>query len=280
MFGVAVARLDQVTAAEKARYESLYCGLCRTLKERYGQAPRACLSYDLTFLAMLRGSLDEGPEEVGIQKCASHPIGGRPYARNTAMPYAADLSVALAYHKCLDDVADDASLAARGAERLLTGPYQQARERIPNACRAIEEAMAAIRAIEGDPASAPDDAAEAFGGLLGVLFAREGGFWEPHLERLGRATGRVVYLMDAAVDLPKDERSGSYNPFTGRGMSPDGLRRLLASEAHGMACAFDVLPLERDAHLLESVVYSGIWQKFNAVYSDASSDQEDAEDAQ
>lgn len=280
VFGVAVARLDQVTAAEKERYESLYCGLCRTLKERYGQAPRACLSYDLTFLAMLRGSLDEGPEETGIEKCASHPIGGRPYARCAAMSYAADLSVAFAYHKCLDDVADDASVAARGAERLLAGPYERARGHIPDACQAIEEAMAAIRAIERDAASEPDDAADAFGNLLGTLFARKSGFWAPHLERLGRATGRVVYLMDAAVDLPKDERSGSYNPFAGRGMSPQELRCLLASEAHEMACAFDVLPLERDAHLLESVVYSGIWQKFNAIYSDASSDQEDAEDAQ
>ena len=280
MFGVAVARLDQVTEAEKARYESLYCGLCRTLKERYGQAPRAALSYDLAFLAMLRGSLDEGPEETGTERCASHPFEGRPYVRNAAMPYAADLSVAFAYHKCLDDMADDASLAARGGHRVLAGPYERACSRIPDACRAIEEAMDAIRAIEEDPSSAPDDAADAFGGLLGTLFAREGGFWAPHLDRLGRATGRVVYLMDSAVDLPEDERSDSYNPFAGRRMEPEALRRLLAAEAHEMACAFQVLPLERDAHLLESVVYSGIWQKFNAVYLDASSDQQDAEDAQ
>lgn len=269
MFGIAVARLDQVTEAEKERYQRLYCGLCHTLKARYGQAPRACLSYDLAFLAMLMGSLEEGPEKDATATCPSHPIRGRACTFLPSMDHAADLSVALAYHKCLDDIEDDGSVTARGARALLAKHYQKARERIPFECASIEESMAALRAIEGDPAAAPDDAADEFGRLLGCLFAQNAGIWRERMERLGRATGRLVYLMDAAVDLPKDEESGSYNPFAGSGMQPHELRALLGILAMDVAEAFDALPFERDAHLLQSVIYSGIWQKFNAVYSDA-----------
>lgn len=270
MFGIAVARLDQVTEAEKERYQSLYCGLCHTLKDRYGSVPRATLSYDLTFLCLLLGSLAESAEETGIERCASHPVSGTPFTANAFMPYAADLSVALAYYKCLDDIADEGSVPARAGRAALSSHYQHARERIPEECQAIEDSMERIRVIEGTPDAPSDAAAEEFGRLMGTLFAHDAGFWEPHLRQLGEATGRFIYLMDAAVDLADDEKSGSYNPFAGTGITAEELRVLLASLALDMARAFDVLPLERDTHLLESVIYSGIWQKFNAVYSDAS----------
>ena len=57
MFGIAIARLDKITDIEKQRYQALYCGLCKSLKERYGQVSRLSLSYDLVFLAMLFDSL-------------------------------------------------------------------------------------------------------------------------------------------------------------------------------------------------------------------------------
>lgn len=269
MFGIAVARLDQVSEQDKERYQHLYCGLCHTLGERYGQVPRATLSYDLTFLAMLLGALDECPEEVGQMRCPANPVKSVPYVANAHMPYAADLSVALAYHKCLDDIHDEGTFKARAAGALLKGHYQQARARIPRECALIEQSMARIVRIEEDPSSASDDAAEEFGALLGELFAHGGGFWEPHLRTLGQAVGRLVYLMDAAVDLPEDVASGAYNPLSEAQMTPDDMRCMLGELAFAVAVAFERLPIERDLELLQSVIYSGIWQKFNHVYSNA-----------
>ncbi len=125
--------------------------------------------------------------------------------------------MALAYHKVLDDVADDGDLAARAAERLLAGAYERARARIPEQCAEIERAMAAIRAIEGAernntpslsdaakpacvpplsadatdtaPAFDPDAAAREFGRMLGRLFAHNQGFWAEAMEALGAAWG-------------------------------------------------------------------------------------------
>lgn len=255
--------------AEKERYQALYCGLCRTLKERYGQVSRAVLSYDLTFYLMLANSLFEPPETKGSATCITHPTKPMPYILCRATPYAADLSVALAYHKCLDDIQDDGSLTARAAQLALSGSYATAQKRIPKECEALEAAMARIRQIEADPGSGPDDGANAFGLLLGSLFAHDGGFWAPALNRLGASLGRLIYLMDAAVDLPEDEKRGSYNPFASSGLTPDDLRILLGSVAADAAEAFEALPLERDVHLMSSVLYGGIWQSFNRVYSDA-----------
>ena len=269
MFGIAVARLDQVSVAEKERYQALYCGLCRTLKEHYGQVSRAVLSYDLTFYLMLANSLFEPPEISGSASCITHPTKQMPYILCRATPYAADLSVALAYHKCLDDIQDEGSLTARAARVALQSSYARAQKRIPEECFYLEEAMARIRQIEADPASGPDDGANAFGSLLGILFAHDAGFWTSALNRVGNALGRLIYLMDAAVDLPEDEKRGSYNPFAPFSFTPDELRCLLTSVAADAADAFEALPLERDAHLLESVLYGGIWQSFNTVYSDA-----------
>lgn len=269
MFGIALARLDQVSAQEKERYQALYCGICRTLKERYGQVGRTVLNYDLTFYLMLANSLFEPPETAVSAPCISHPTRQMPSIICKATPYAADLSIALAYHKCLDDIDDDNSMKARIARAVLHASYLKARMSIPEECRAVEEAMARIRLIETAPSSGADEGANAFGDLLATLFSHDAGEWTDALASLGRSLGRLIYLMDAAVDLRDDVKMGSYNPFAATMPAPHDMRIILAALAADVAKRFEMLPLIRDVHLMESVLYSGIWQRFNEVYSDA-----------
>lgn len=273
MFGFVVADADALSDDEKARYQAVYCGLCLALRDRYGQRSRACLTYDLTFFALLCASLHEPEETRGESHCVMHPAPAapRPWARSVWTDYAADLTVALAYHKVLDDVADDGGVGARAAERLLAGAYGRAAERIPQACAAIEASMAAIRAIESAPADAfdPDAAAREFGALLGRLFACGQGFWADTMDELGRALGRFIYLMDAAVDFDDDERSGSYNPFVILGSDPEAMGTTLALTAAEAAAPYERLPLVQDKHLMDSILYSGVWAQFNQKYRTA-----------
>ena len=222
------------------------------------------------------------------------PAAPRAWARSVWTDYAADLSVALAYHKVLDDVTDDGDLAARAAERLLAGAYERARARIPEQCAEIKRAMAAIRAIEGSgrnntpalsdstetacvsPLSAdatdtalafdPDAAAREFGRMLGRLFAHNQGFWAEAMEALGNSLGRFIYLMDAAVDFANDARTGSYNPFVTLGSDADAMRATLALAAADAAAPYERLPLVQDAHLMDAILYSGVWAQFNKAY--------------
>lgn len=115
MFGFVMADAGALSEDEKERYRAVYCGLCLALRDRYGQLSRACLTYDLTFFVLLCNSLHEPAETQGASHCVMHPAPAapRPWARSAWTDYAADLSVALAYHKALDDVADDGDLKAR-----------------------------------------------------------------------------------------------------------------------------------------------------------------------
>ena len=111
MFGFVVADAGALSEEEKERYRAVYCGLCLALRDRYGQLSRACLTYDLTFFVLLCNSLHEPAETQGTSHCVMHPAPAAPraWARSAWTDYAADLSVALAYHKVLDDVADELS---------------------------------------------------------------------------------------------------------------------------------------------------------------------------
>lgn len=297
MFGFILPNLESLDAEEKQRYRSVYCGVCRSIRRRYGQRCRLTVSYDMTFLALVLGSLYEPDEETGAKRCPVHPAEPQAFACSVYTDYAADVSVALAYHKLLDDWRDDRSKRARAAAAALAAPYRRARRRRPEACRAIEVAMDDIHAIErearaframrmskGRDASAcdasapagsgaklvaaeppsPDAAANRFGLLMGDLFAFQDDFWATDLRRFGARLGKFVYVMDAAVDLEEDQKSGSYNPFVMMGTSREEARESLELLAAGMADAFERLPLERDVHVLRSVLYAGVWQQFEA----------------
>ena len=269
MFGFVAADAGALSEEEKERYRAVYCGLCLALRDRYGQLSRACLTYDLTFFVLLCNSLHEPVETKGASHCVMHPAPAapRPWARSTWTDYAADLSVALAYHKVLDDIADDGALKARAAERLLAGAYERARTRIPEQCAEIERAMATIRAIEqGGAADDPDAAAHEFGRMLWRLFARDQGFWAAAMEELGCGLGRFIYLMDAAVDFTDDAASGSYNPFVALGSDSEAMRATLALAAADAAAPYEHLPLVQDAHLMDAILYSGIWAQFTKAY--------------
>ena len=266
MFGFVQASMASLDEAQRARYREVYCGLCRVLKRRYGQLSRFCLTYDLTFYVLLCNSLAEPPEEQEASLCVAHPGRRLPYAASSCTDYAADLSVALAYHKLADDWADERKRSARLGMAALSGAYARARERIPAQCACIEAALARIAAIEADPASQPDDAALEFGRLLGLLFAHGQGVWAGPMRAFGERLGCFVYFMDAAVDLADDLARGSYNPFLAMDRSPESMRSLLSTLMGQAAAVFEKLPLEQDLHLMRSVLYEGVWAKFNSTY--------------
>ena len=279
MFGYILPNLESLGEEERLRYHAVYCGVCRSIRARYGQRCRLAVSYDMTFLALVLGSLYEPEERHLAKRCPVHPMQPREVAQSEFTDYAADLSVAMAYHKCLDDWRDDRSAKARAAAIALAFPYKKAKRRVPKACEAIEEALASIHAIEdaamgkGGPVQegaepsaepSPDAAANCFGLLLGNLFACKDDFWATDLRRFGARLGKFVYVMDAAMDLRQDRETGSYNPFAKTDCTSEDLREDLELLAASTADAFERLPLERDVHVLRSVLYSGIWQRYNA----------------
>lgn len=148
MFGFIAPRLDEVEPEEKERFQAVYCGVCRALGRRCGQRCRLTLSYDMAFLALLLGSMYEPAEEQSEGRCPPHPANPRPYLMTECIDYAADMNVALAYYKSLDDWNDERSVPGRAAAAALEKPYRGVRERNPRACAAIEHYLGAIDELE------------------------------------------------------------------------------------------------------------------------------------
>ena len=105
MFGYVRPSEARLSEADKERFAAAYCGLCRTLGERYGLASRFILNYDFAFLAILLWE-GEVPEPLHRGRIA-HPAGKRPYfPGNAALELAADYSVILARWQAADALAD------------------------------------------------------------------------------------------------------------------------------------------------------------------------------
>lgn len=77
MFGYVIADLGRLTEAQRLRYHSVYCGLCRALYADYGAAGALALTYDMTFLTLLLAALYEPEERSGAARCLRHPARRR-----------------------------------------------------------------------------------------------------------------------------------------------------------------------------------------------------------
>jgi len=54
MFGYIVMNKPEIKFKDFDLYRSFYCGLCRELKSKYGISGQISLTYDMTFVALLR----------------------------------------------------------------------------------------------------------------------------------------------------------------------------------------------------------------------------------
>jgi len=265
MFGYLTAQTELLTPEQLARYRACYCGLCRSLKDRHGQLGRLTLNYDMCFLVLLLDSLDEPELRQGEEPCIAHPRTARAWQRTENSDYAADLTVALAYNKCLDDWHDDASPLALAETAALRRSYRKVQALWPRQCEAIEQGLRALGELEKNGEADPDAAAACFGALMAELFVRREDRWAPQLRALGGALGRFIYILDACMDLDKDALLGRYNPLRRRyGMKNAAAFRDILKMLLGDAVrAFDALPLVQDAGLMQNILCAGLWAAFD-----------------
>jgi len=264
VFGLVTANYPELTKEQKSRYGSIYCGICRQIRQRSSQLSRLGLSYDMAFLALLLMSLYEPEEETGHRACLLHPIKPRSWVDNEYIRYAADMNVALAYHKAADDWQDDKSCTARLRSAIFSESYPRIRQQYPRQCEAIEDCIARLAVLEEENCENPDEVANCFGELMATLLVYREDIWTPNLARMGMALGRFIYLADAVLDYRRDQRKKKYNPFLAQGMGEDweSWRQYLVLAMARCTEAFERLPLVQDKPLLDNILYSGVWSSF------------------
>jgi len=264
MFGYVVANWKELNEDQKKRYQAAYCGVCRRIREQSGNVSRLGLRYDMAFLSLLLSSLYEPEERGGERACLMHPIQKRGWIDNPYVRYGADMNVALAYYKCLDDWQDDGKFSAKVMAEAFGKHLPEIRQRYPRQCEAIRDCIGKLSELEKANCENPDEVANCFGQLMAELLVYEEDFWAPTLRQMGMALGRFIYLLDAAVDYRKDKKQGKYNPYIAMGAEEDWPRwEEYLVLAMGKCCeAYERLPLVQDKALLDNILYSGVWASY------------------
>ena len=239
MFGYLRPLVSELRVRELEYYRAVYCGVCRSMGKSCGAASRLCLSYDLTFLAMLTAALS-GEKTVFGKKICSCPAGGRKKMAvgSASVDYAGAVCGMLVSLRFADDAADERGLrrtASRALGSLSSSWVKKAGKLYPGLeegtltrLRALSEAekeASGCGKAEADPEGecrpeAPaDSCASLFGELLSFLcsypFADEKFRRERKIAAaVGYAVGRWIYLVDAADDMKDDEKHRRFNPLS------------------------------------------------------------------
>lgn len=264
MFGLVNANWKELSREQQARYSAVYCGICRDIQHRSSLLARVTLSYDMAFLALLHMSLYEPREESGRQVCLMHPISRRPWVENPYVQYAADMNVALAYYKALDDYHDDGKQSAKLLADSLEEHYHRIQAQWPRQCNAIATCIQELSQLESRAVPNPDLPASCFGQLMAELLVYQEDVWAETLRSIGFSLGRFIYLADAMMDYAQDARKKQYNPFLASGQPrDDALWEQYLLLAMGRCTeSYEKLPLLQDKALLDNILYSGVWVQY------------------
>lgn len=270
MFGYIIINKGDMKFKEFDVYHSYYCGLCRSLKERYGGLGQVSLSYDMTFLVMLLSGLYEPKTEEGMTKCIAHPFEKHMTRRNFFTDYGADMNVLLTYYKCMDDWNDDKKVSRLAYGKLMKSAYRKIRSDYREKVKKIDDLMRELGLQERKSSEDIDKMSGLFGEIMGELLAVRKDEWEENLRMLGVYLGKYIYLLDAYEDIEDDIKENRYNPLKKRYENPDfdeEVKTILTMMMAGCSKEFEKLPIIDNAEILRNILYSGVWYRYEVVRS-------------
>lgn len=273
MFGYVIVNKGDLTFREFDVYHSYYCGLCKTLKEKYGVLGQLALNYDMTFLVMLLSSLYEPQTDYTREGCVTHLFMKQGISKNEITQFGADMTILLTAYKCEDDWQDEKKLSRKLYESALHGRMSKVKEKYRDKAEIIEVCFANLHRLEQENCDKPDKMAAIFGKVMEELFVYREDEWEETLRSMGFYLGKYIYLLDAYEDLEKDKKQKNYNPFSTRSELPDfeeECRIVLTSAISECTRAFEMLPLIDNVKILRNILYSGVWYKYGKVKEERS----------
>lgn len=132
MFGYIVPFVPELKIREFELFRTYYCGLCRTLKDRYGKCD--VLNYDAVFLYVLsEGFVEDHPQNT-VSKCIVHPFRKNNVLKTPAADYAADVNILMAYAKAHDDREDEGGMRSAIQCKVLEKHFAKSKYPLPSGC--------------------------------------------------------------------------------------------------------------------------------------------------
>ena len=226
MFGYINPIKAELDTEQRKEYQLFYCTLCQTLGNNYGRSARMALSYDATLLAIMIAGMLESQE-------INQPVTGRarcPAALwrkkecldsdHPAFTFAASAGLEAVAGKILDNMQDEGRFYNRLLWKWVQPRHIKAQEVIHLHGLELDMEAMASQQIKAEKESASlIEVAQQTSEALGQVFAavaRLGGKEESAaaMYELGYYTGRVIYILDACDDLPRDQKQCAYNAIS------------------------------------------------------------------
>ena len=268
MFGYVTVCEPELKMKDFRTYRSYYCGLCQSLKEKYGFSGQMTLTYDMTFAIILLTSLYECRTHTEQHRCKAHLVKKQMMRRNEITEYAADMNLLLAYYHLEDDWADEKKPGALAAKSLLQRKAKGISHRYPRQSRIFKKALGAIHRCERENCKDLDRISGYFGKMMAEILVYQKDVWEKTLRKIGFFLGKFIYLMDAYEDLEEDLKKGCYNPLAHLWKEPDyeeRIKNILCMMIAECSAEFEKLPCLLDVDILRNILYDGVWNRYRLI---------------
>ncbi len=277
MFGYVKAYKPEMKIAEFETYKAVYCSLCKVLGKQYGIMAKMTLSYDFTFMALLRLSVADECCGYSTMRCAFNPLKKCSCLKNHSeeMDYTAACSIILFYYKLKDNIIDSGFLGKLKSYALL--PFfsryrKKAIKKYPDIDVHAAKMILDQRNLEDGRCGKFDLAAEPTANFLKAAFVREtdSDINKRVLAQLGYCAGKWIYLMDALDDLDDDIKSGDYNVIAiknglygnaddeSRKQAKEYAKGVINSYNSGVCDAYVLLDKKRYDTILGNILYLGM----------------------
>ena len=230
-----------------------YCGTCKTIGSRYGQAARLTLNHDTVFLAELLTALSSDLRLSPAYRsfnCMTLPKRGEEMP--AVLRYSAAATLVLTEFKVIDHIEDTGRRRWRAMSRAFSQSFRNARRDLADLGFPVERLHETLRTQstrERDGTtlgefSAPTAEATALFFAHGALVTHQAPEAAATLESLGRKFGELVYLLDAFEDYEKDLASGAFNAIRALGGDKREVAAQLQSLTEAVREDLQQLPLK------------------------------------
>ena len=267
MFGYIQPNREELKIKEFELYKAVYCSLCKVLGKNYGFFARITLSYDFTFLSLLKLSLNDGCNNIERKHCVYNPLKKCNFLKESEndLDYTAAAAAILLYFKMLDNVSDEKGfkkIAFKFISLLYKPSYKKAKNKYPNLAQSVEEYIACQTELEKENCSNLDMIAEPTAKLLGNMLKELDKNQEKALYHMGYNMGKWIYLTDCLADIEEDHKNHKFNPLLSEGNTKEyavnRLKNVLDFCQVEAANAFEILKIYKYKDILGNIIYLGL----------------------
>lgn len=267
MFGYIQPKREELKLKEFELYKAVYCSLCKVLGKNYGFFARITLSYDFTFLSLLKLSLKDGCNNIERKNCVYNPLKKCNYLKESSddLDYTAAAAATLLYFKILDNVNDEAGvkkLFYKFISLIYKSSYKKAKVKFPTLALKAEEYIALQTKLENENCCNLDMIAEPTAVFLGNVMKELDPSQEKALYYLGYNIGKWLYLTDCFADIEDDFKKKKYNPLLKEGntkkYAAERLKNVLDFSQVEAAKAFELLKIYKYKDILGNIIYLGL----------------------